>query len=72
MENTADHGLARGNEPQRPAVWREIEFGTFAFGGNSILIFKAGSDGDTPPIARIHGPFTGVSASGIAIGPSGQ
>ncbi len=47
-----------------------FEFGEFG-GSSSILIFKAGSDGDTPPIGTIGGPFTALGGSAIAIGPSG-
>jgi sugar lactone lactonase YvrE len=46
---------------------------TYSAGPDSILIFAAGSNGDTAPIAVIGGPFTGLyDPSGIAIGPSGQ
>lgn len=38
--------------------------------GDPILVFAAGSDGDTAPIAVIGGAFTGLSGAGIAIGPS--
>ncbi len=37
----------------------------------SILEFKAGSNGNTPPSAIIRGPFTALGGSAIAIGPSG-
>ncbi len=42
--------------------------------GDPILIFAAGSHGDVPPIATIHGPLTGLGlygSAGIAIGPDG-
>jgi hypothetical protein len=74
-EGTTNQGLAMMNEPQGPGVWLlpgQFEFGTFVLSNDSILIFKAGSDGDTAPIATIHGPFTGLQPSGIAIGPSGH
>jgi hypothetical protein len=38
---------------------------------DSILVLKAGSNGDTPPMAIIRGPFTALGGSAIAIGPSG-
>lgn len=48
------------------------EVGTFLIRGQpSILVFKAGSNGNTPPSAVIRGPFTALDGSGIAIGPSG-
>jgi sugar lactone lactonase YvrE len=37
----------------------------------SILIFKPGTNGDIAPTAVIAGPFTALSGSGIAFGPSG-
>ena len=37
----------------------------------SVLEFKTGSNGDTPPSAIIRGPFTALGGSAIAIGPSG-
>jgi hypothetical protein len=50
-------------------------FGFFEFGEfgaqSSILVFQAGSNGDTPPIARVRGPFTALDGSAIAVGPSG-
>jgi hypothetical protein len=40
----------------------------FSSAGTSVLVFKAGSTGDTAPIATINGSFTGLSGSGIAVG----
>ena len=38
--------------------------------GGPILVFAAGSDGDTSPIAAIGGPFTGLyGPSAIAVSP---
>jgi sugar lactone lactonase YvrE len=39
--------------------------------GSSILVFKAGSNGDAKPIATIDGTFTDINGSAIAIGPAG-
>ncbi len=48
------------------------EVGTFEISGQpSILVFKAGSNGNTPPMSIIRGPFTALRGSGIALGPSG-
>ncbi len=52
----------------------EVFYGCESLGfvdGSSILMFKAGSDGDIPPIASIRGPFTALGGSAIAIGPGG-
>ncbi len=42
-------------------------------GGDPILVFKAGSNGDVSPSAVIGGPFSQLDGvSGIAIGPTGR
>jgi hypothetical protein len=42
-------------------------------GGDPILVFKAGSNGDVSPSAIIEGPFSQLDGvSGIAIGPTGR
>ncbi len=51
-------------------VFNTCESGEFVV-GRAILMFKAGSDGDIPPIASIRGPFTALGGSAIAIGPVG-
>ena len=61
-----------GGKVGRGGRWGEGFTHQVAFLPPSILVFKAGSNGDTPPSAIIRGPFTALSGSAIAIGPSGQ
>ncbi len=50
-----------------------FDYGVYIGGGPpQILLFGAGSDGDTAPIDTIGGPYTGLTdSSAIAIGPTG-
>jgi hypothetical protein len=73
-ERTETSGRAKNSLPgEVPDIY--LVSGVFDFSqiatGDSILVFKAGSNGDTPPIATIAGPFTAVGGSAIAIGPVG-
>jgi hypothetical protein len=64
----AGHGGGGG----RVGVPKAGTFFDFSFREGPILIFAAGSDGDTAPSSTIGGPLTTLHGpSGIAVGPGG-